>query len=214
MKRILVTAVVLGVILGGRIGYMLFYGLDQLLDQPLSLFFVWEGGMSFHGGFLGVVVAMLLSSRKMGKNPVDLLEFIAPVVPIGLGLGRLGNFINQELWGRATDLPWGVVFPSDPLALSRHPSQLYEAVLEGAVLFVLLYAFSAKPRPRYAVGGLFLLGYGCFRFLVEFMREPDAHIGFDLFGWMTRGQMLCVPMILAGLLCLYLAYGRKTPAAG
>ena len=202
-----------GLLIGGRVGYVMFYGLDQLRDNPLWLFYIWEGGMSFHGGFLGVIVAMLLFSRKVGKHPIDLLEFIAPVAPIGLGMGRVGNFIGQELWGRATDLPWGMVFPRDPLALTRHPSQLYEALLEGLLLFLVLYPFSARPRPRYAIGGLFLLGYGSCRFLVEFAREPDAHIGFDLFGWMSRGQLLCVPMILGGLLCLYLAYGRPARMA-
>ena len=200
-----------GIIFGGRVGYVVFYGLDRLLQEPLWLFYVWEGGMSFHGGFLGVLLAMLLYGRKVGKNPVDLLDFVAPVVPIGLGLGRLGNFIGQELWGRATDAPWGMVFPRDPLALVRHPSQLYEAFLEGLVLFLILYIYSARPRPRFAVSGLFLLCYGTFRFVVEFAREPDAHLGYDLFGWMSRGQLLCIPMILGGFLCLYLSRSHEVP---
>ena len=165
--------------------------------------------MSFHGGMLGVIFANWLYARKHSINFADLLDFIAPLVPIGLGLGRLGNFIGQELWGRATDVPWAMVFPLDPLQLPRHPSQLYQAALEGLLLFIILVWFSSKPRPRLAVGGLFVLGYGCFRFFVEFFRQPDSHVGYDLFGWMTRGQTLCLPMIAFGLYLLYNAYGRR-----
>lgn len=199
-----------GIIIGGRAGYAFFYGMDQLLANPLWLFYVWEGGMSFHGGFLGVMAAMWLYGRKVERHPMDLLDFIAPVVPIGLGFGRIGNFIGQELWGRATDLPWAIVFPKDIRGLPRHPSQLYEALLEGLVLFLILYLFSMKPRPRYAVSGLFLFFYGSFRFLVEFVREPDAHVGFDLFGWMSRGQLLSTPMIVAGLVLFYIAYRKPS----
>jgi phosphatidylglycerol:prolipoprotein diacylglycerol transferase len=202
-----------GVIVGGRVGYALFYGMDQLLANPLWLFYVWQGGMSFHGGFLGVIAAMWLFGRKVNCQPMDLLDFIAPVVPIGLGMGRLGNFIGQELWGRAADVPWAIVFPADPAALARHPSQLYQAFCEGLLLFLILYLYSMKPRPRYGVSGLFLLLYGVFRFGVEFFREPDAHLGFDLFGWMSRGQVLSLPMIVAGLLLLYSAY-RRGPGSG
>lgn len=210
----LIFYVACGVIIGGRVGYALFYGMDQLLANPLWLFYVWEGGMSFHGGFLGVMVAMWLYGRKVGCHPMDLLDFIAPVVPIGLGMGRLGNFIGQELWGRASDVPWAMVFPKDPSGLARHPSQLYQAFFEGLVLFLILYLFSMKPRPRYAVSGLFLLFYGVFRFGVEFFREPDAHLGFDLFGWMSRGQLLSLPMIVAGcMLLLIAAYRRPEPVA-
>ena len=205
----LIFYVACGVILGGRVGYAFFYGMDQLLENPLWLFYVWEGGMSFHGGFLGVMVAMWLFGRKVGANPMDLLDFIAPVVPIGLGTGRLGNFIGQELWGRASDVPWAMVFPTDPAGLARHPSQLYQASLEGLALFVILFVFSMKPRPRYAVSGLFLFFYGSFRFGVEFFREPDAHLGYDLFGWMSRGQVLSLPMIVAGCALLYVAYHRR-----
>jgi phosphatidylglycerol:prolipoprotein diacylglycerol transferase len=193
-----------GVLAGGRIGYMLFYGFEDLLADPLSIFYVWEGGMSFHGGMLGVIAAMGWIGWRQGRHLADVTDFIAPVVPIGLGAGRLGNFINAELWGRPTDLPWAMVFPGggpEP----RHPSQLYEFLLEGVVLFALLWWFSARPRPRWAISGLFLLGYGVFRFAVEFAREPDPHLGAVAFGWMTMGQLLSVPMILGGILLLLLA---------
>jgi phosphatidylglycerol:prolipoprotein diacylglycerol transferase len=199
----------LGVVLGGRIGYVFFYGLDRLADDPLWLLRVWEGGMSFHGGFLGVLTAMYLFGRSRKIAWGDLLDFAAVLTPVGLGLGRLGNFIGQELWGRAADVPWAMVFPADPLQLPRHPSQLYQFALEGLALFLILLWFGSKPRPRWAVGGLFVCGYGCFRFFAEFFREPDAHLGFQAFGWMTRGQILCVPMILAGATLIYWAYHRK-----
>lgn len=165
--------------------------------------------MSFHGGLLGVLVALWLYGRRIGKPFFAITDFVAPLVPLGLGFGRLGNFIGQELWGRATDSPWGMVFPRDPEQLTRHPSQLYQAALEGLLLFIILFWFSAKPRPRMAVSGVFLLGYGCFRFLVEFVREPDNHISFDLFGWVTRGQVLSAPMIVLGLVFIGLAYRNQ-----
>lgn len=200
-----------GVILGGRVGYCLFYGFDQLLANPLWLFYVWEGGMSFHGGFIGVCVSMWMYGRKTATTPIDLLDFIAPVVPIGLGAGRIGNFIGAELVGRVTQMPWGVHFPGDPEGVFRHPSQLYQAGLEGLAMFVLLMWFSAKPRPRYAVSGMFALLYGCFRFSVEFVRQPDSGIAI-LFGWMTRGQLLSIPLIALGLGLLYLAYRAPVKA--
>ncbi len=203
----------LGVVLGGRCGYVLFYNFDQFLADPLWLLRVWEGGMSFHGGLLGVIVAMLLFARSRHIGAGELLDFVAPLVPVGLGLGRLGNFIGQELWGRPGDVPWAMVFPADPLGLARHPSQLYQFALEGVLLFAILYMYSRKPRPTWAVGGLFLLCYGSFRFLVEFFREPDRHIGFDLLGWMTRGQLLSLPMILLGLGFILFAYGRARPVS-
>lgn len=200
----------LGVVLGGRCGYVLFYHFERFLSDPVWLLRVWEGGMSFHGGLLGVVVAMVIYARKVNVPLFALTDFVAPLVPLGLGFGRLGNFIGQELWGRATDVSWGMKFPNDPEALVRHPSQLYQATLEGVVLFLVLLWFSSKPRPRMAVSGLFLTLYGCFRFVVEFVREPDNHIGFDLLGWMTRGQLLSAPMIALGLALLVLAYRRQT----
>ncbi|WP_226668203.1 prolipoprotein diacylglyceryl transferase [Microbulbifer aggregans] len=204
----------IGVVVGGRLGYMFFYNFPELVAHPLSLFKVWEGGMSFHGGLVGVMLAATLYARKIGTTFPDLIDFVAPLVPIGLGLGRIGNFVGQELWGRETEGPWGMVFPRDPELLVRHPSQLYQAFLEGLVLFVVLWIFSSKPRPRLAVGGLFLLLYGFFRFLVEFVREPDGHIGFDLFGWMTRGQLLSLPMIAAGILLLVWSYRTQSLPEG
>lgn len=202
-----------GVILGGRFGYVLFYNFDRFLEDPTWLLRIWEGGMSFHGGLLGVLVAMWVYGRRINRSFFAITDFIAPIVPLGLGFGRLGNFIGQELWGRATDVPWAMVFPRDPLGLARHPSQLYQAALEGLVLFIILFWFSAKPRPRMAVSGLFLFCYGCFRFIVEFVREPDNHISFDLFGWVTRGQILSLPMIVLGLLFIWLAYRRARKTA-
>lgn len=200
----------MGVVLGGRIGYVLFYGAGRLAEDPLWALRVWEGGMSFHGGMLGVIFANWLYARTHKLNFARLLDFIAPLVPVGLGLGRLGNFIGQELWGRPTDVPWAMVFPNDPLQLPRHPSQLYQFALEGVLLFTVLYWYSSKPRPRLAVGGLFVAGYGCVRFVVEFFRQPDTHIGFDAFGWMTRGQVLCIPMIAFGLFLIYNGYARQS----
>lgn len=190
--------VAMGVVLGARVGYVLFYQFSSFIVEPLMIFRVWEGGMSFHGGLLGVVTAVCLFCRKTHQNFFDVIDFFAPFVPIALGLGRLGNFIGGELYGRATDLPWAMVFPKDPLQLARHPSQLYQLCLEGIVLFAILFWFSRKPRPRAAVCSLFVLLYGIVRFGVEFVRQPDSQIHFLLFGWMTRGQILCIPMLLIG----------------
>jgi phosphatidylglycerol:prolipoprotein diacylglycerol transferase len=200
--------VALGVILGGRVGYILFYNFALFLDDPLMLLRVWQGGMSFHGGLLGVLLAMWLYGRKTGRSFFQVTDFMAPFVPIGLGAGRIGNFINGELWGAPTDLPWGMVFPfvdDQP----RHPSMLYEALLEGLVLFVVLWLYSSKPRPTRAVSGMFLLGYGVFRFGVEFVREPDAHIGYLAMQWLTMGHLLSAPMIVFGVLLLALAYRKR-----
>lgn len=198
----------MGVILGGRFGYVIFYNFPQFLDDPLWLFRIWEGGMAFHGGLLGVIVAVGLYARKINRPVGAVWDFIAPLAPIGLGLGRLGNFIGQELWGRPTDSVFGMLFPNDPSQLPRHPSQLYQFALEGIVLFAIVFFYTRKPRPQLAAGGLFLLCYGCFRFLVEFVREPDGHIGFDALGWVTRGQLLSLPMILVGGAVMVYAYRR------
>jgi phosphatidylglycerol:prolipoprotein diacylglycerol transferase len=195
----------LGVILGGRLGYVVFYGFEQLLADPLYLLRIWQGGMSFHGGLLGVLVAAWLFGRKHGLGFFGVTDFIAPLVPLGLGAGRVGNFINGELWGRVSDVPWAMVF-AHAGPLPRHPSQLYEAFLEGLVLFLLLWFYSARPRPRMAVSGLFLAGYGAARTVVEFAREPDAHLGYLAGGWLTMGMLLSLPMVLAGLLLMGLAY--------
>lgn len=195
-----------GAVVGGRCGYVLFYNFDYWLRDPLWLLRIWEGGMSFHGGLLGVLLAYWLYGRKINRPLLDITDFIAPLVAPGLGFGRLGNFIGQELWGRISDVPWAMYFPNAPGG-PRHPSQLYQAFLEGVVLFMILYWFSAKPRPRAAVSALFLICYGFFRFLVEFVREPDAHLQDSLLlGWVTRGQLLSIPMIAIGALMLYWAY--------
>jgi len=190
----------LGVVIGGRAGYVLFYNFDKFLQDPLWLFAVWEGGMSFHGGLLGVIVALTLYARKLGIHFFAMMDFVAPLVPVGLGAGRLGNFIGGELWGRVSDVPWAMVFPS-PLAgnLPRHPSQLYQFALEGLLLFVILWCYSAKPRPTMTVSGLFLSCYGLFRFVVEFFRQPDEHLSFVALDWVTMGQLLSLPMIIAGI---------------
>ncbi len=198
----------LGVIFGGRLGYVLFYDLPTYLANPLLILQVWQGGMSFHGGLLGVLIAIWVYGHHTGKHFFELTDFIAPLVPLGICAGRIGNFINGELWGRPTDLPWGMIFPHVD-TLPRHPSQLYQAALEGVALFIILWWFSQKPRPTMAVSGLFLIGMGAFRFSVEFVRTPDAHLGFIAFEWLTMGQLLTLPMLLAGILLMILAYRNK-----
>lgn len=201
---------VLGVVLGGRLGHVLFYQPEYYLAHPLQILYVWEGGMSFHGGFIGVISAMWFYARRVGISWLTVMDFIAPLVPLGLGFGRLGNFINGELWGRPTDAPWGMVFPKvDDLA--RHPSQLFELALEGLALFALIWLFSSKPRPCGAVSGVFLLGYGVLRFLVEFTREPDNGV---LLLNLSLGQWYSLPMIVAGVWLLRWSYRRPVnPAA-
>lgn len=220
----------LGVILGGRIGYMLFYGFDLLIQNPLSLFKVWDGGMSFHGGLLGVIFAIFWFARKTQRSFWQVADFVAPLGPLGLAFGRLGNFIGGELWGRLSDVPWAMIFakstpfrPQQTAALNeawqsgaldhlaRHPSQLYQAGLEGLMLFIILMWYSGKPRPRAAVSGLFLLGYGTFRLMVEFFRQPDEHLGFIAMHWLTMGMLLSFPMIVLGLGIMIYAYKSKSP---
>jgi phosphatidylglycerol---prolipoprotein diacylglyceryl transferase len=202
----LVFYAMLGVIVGGRLGYCLVYGWDNLTSDPLYIFKITEGGMSFHGGLVGVLAALWLYGRKLGIRFFDVADFFAPLVPPGLGFGRIGNFINSELWGKATDVPWAF----NVNGVGRHASQLYEALLEGLVLFVILWTFSARKRPTMAVSGLFLLCYGVFRFAIEFFRVPDANLGYLAFGWVTMGQVLSVPMILLGAALLALAYRRRS----
>lgn len=193
----------LGAILGGRIGYVLFYGWQSLLSNPLIIFQTWKGGMSFHGGAIGVFVALFLCAKKMKKPVLALTDLIIPAVPIGLGAGRIGNFINGELWGRPTDVPWAMIFPNAD-SLARHPSQLYEFALEGVLLFIILWIYSRKPRPIGAVSGLFALCYGVFRCVAEFFREPDVQIGY-YFGAVTEGQLLSIPLIIIGIWLLFRA---------
>ena len=220
----------LGVIIGGRVGYVLFYAWHEFTANPLFLFKINEGGMSFHGGLLGVMAAVAIWSYQNKKHVFDTLDFIAPLVPAGLGFGRIGNYIGGELWGRLTGKDWGVVFPNAlPVDLAakpmqqlhalndaglltpyaRYPSQLAQALLEGLAMFIILYIYSNKPRPRYAVSGLFALSYGIFRFAIEFIREPDRGIGFIAWGWLTMGQLLSLPLILVGLALLYASRLQK-----
>ncbi|MCC5855696.1 MAG: prolipoprotein diacylglyceryl transferase [Idiomarina sp.] len=196
----------LALVFGGRIGYILFYQFPAFLDNPLILFSVTQGGMSFHGGLLGVLLALFIFAKKTGRTIWQVGDFVAPLVPIGLGAGRVGNFINGELWGRVTDVPWGMVFYGAGVE-PRHPSQLYQAAGEGLLLFLVLWWFSRKPRPTGAIGGLFLLGYGVARFIVEYFREPDAHLG--ILGVFSMGQWLSLPMIIAGALIIWWAYQGK-----
>lgn len=188
---------VLGVVAGGRLGYVLFYKPAYYLQHPLESFAIWQGGMSFHGGLIGVLIACALFARHRGLRFLDLMDYVAPLVPLGLAAGRLGNFINGELWGRAADVPWAMVFPQSGSDLPRHPSQLYQFFGEGLLLFALLWWFSSRPRATGVVSGAFLVGYGVLRFLAEFAREPDEFLGLVL-GPFTMGQLLCLPMIAAG----------------
>ena len=221
----------LGVVLGGRIGYVLFYGFDAFLANPLVLLRINEGGMSFHGGLIGVMLAAAWWTRRHKLHYFDTMDFVAPIIPSGLGFGRLGNYIGGELWGKPTGGGWGVVFPDSLPAefarlpveqlralhetgaldrFARHPSQLYQVALEGVVMMAVLLLYSRKPRPRYAVSGLFALLYGSFRLLVEFVREPDAHIGYLAFGWLTMGQVLSLPLVGVGLFLLWLSHRSPT----
>ncbi len=195
----------LGAILGGRIGYMLFYGWDRVVADPLMILRIWEGGMSFHGGFIGVALAFILFARSTGRTAFQVADFVAPMITVPVFTVRIGNFINGELWGRVTDLPWGMVFARAG-DLPRHPSQLYEATMEGLVMGIILWWYSSKPRPAGSVSGLFAVLYGCFRFMIEFAREPDAHLGYVALGWMSMGQVLSLPLIALGLGMIAYAY--------
>jgi len=198
---------ILGTIIGGRLGYVLFYKFADYIAEPWRIFYVWEGGMSFHGGMLGVIIAMAWYARSRRQDWLAVTDFIAPLVPLGLAAGRLGNFINAELWGRPATVPWAMVFPNVD-GVPRHPSQLYEFGLEGVTLFALLWWFSARPRPRGAVSAAFLIGYGAFRFGVEFTREPDSFLGLLAAG-LSMGQWLSAPMAIAGVAMLVWAYKAR-----
>ena len=197
---------VFGVILGGRLGYVLFYKPGYYALHPLEIFALWQGGMSFHGGLIGVLLALALFAQRRHKRWLDVTDFVAPLVPLGLAAGRLGNFINGELWGRPTNVPWAMVFPQVD-TLPRHPSQLYELGLEGLLLFAILWIYARRRRPVGAVSGLFLIGYGAARFFVEFFREPDAFLGVLALG-LSMGQWLSLPMIAAGIALMAWAYWR------
>lgn len=197
----------LGVMIGGRLGYLLFYDTAVFFHDPILLFKPWKGGMSFHGGLIGVLLAIWFYAHKVHQSFWTLTDYIAPVVPLGLAAGRFGNFINGELWGRVTQVSWGMIFPQAGNEL-RHPSQLYEFCLEGILLFIFLWIYSRKKRPLAAVSAFFLIGYALCRMFVEFFREPDPQIGFIAWGWLTEGQLLCAPMLLLGLFILGFAYFR------
>jgi len=199
----------LGVILGGRIGFILFYNLDVYLNDPILILKIWQGGMSFHGGLLGVMAGLWFFSRKYNKGYLQTLDFSAPLAPLALGAGRIGNFINGELWGAPSNLPWAMVFPKAPGDnILRHPTPLYEAMLEGLVLFVIIWWFSSRPRPTMAVAGLFAIGYAVFRTSVEFVRLPDSQLGYLAFGWVTMGMVLSLPVLIVGVFMMYRAYQR------
>lgn len=206
----LITFCALGVIIGARVGYVLFYDFSSFIVRPWEIIMIWKGGMSFHGGMLGVLICMWLYARKTKRSFFSVSDFVAPLAPLGLMFGRIGNFLNAELWGRPTDMPWGMVFP-DPAAgyITRHPSQLYQAFLEGLLLFLILWIFSSRPRPAMAVSGMFCLGYGVFRFIAEFFRQPDAHLGFIFLDWMTMGQILSLPLAVLGTVLMTVAYAKK-----
>ncbi|RZO29175.1 MAG: prolipoprotein diacylglyceryl transferase [SAR86 cluster bacterium] len=196
-----------GAMCGGRIGYMLFYGTDQLINDPFSLFYIWQGGLSFHGGLLGVIVSLIIFCKKKNIEFLRLTDGVALSMPIGLGLVRIGNFLNGELFGKATNAEWGFIFPTDPFGITRHPSQLYESLGEGLLLFLILLFISQKTNIKGIVSSSFLIFYGSIRFIIEFYRQPDTHIGYVAFDFISMGQLLCLPMIVIGFVILL--YSRK-----
>ena len=196
-----------GAMCGGRIGYMLFYGTDQLINDPFSLFYIWQGGLSFHGGLLGVIVSLIIFCKKKNIEFLRLTDGVALSMPIGLGLVRIGNFLNGELFGKATNAEWGFIFPTDPFGIVRHPSQLYESLGEGLLLFLILLFISQKTNIKGIVSSSFLIFYGSIRFIIEFYRQPDTHIGYVAFDFISMGQLLCLPMIVIGFVILL--YSRK-----
>ncbi|ATX75367.1 prolipoprotein diacylglyceryl transferase [Reinekea forsetii] len=198
--------IVVGIIIGGRVGYVFFYHFDLFIQNPLYLVKINQGGMSFHGGFLGVAAAVILFARKTGKAIFSVGDFVAPLVAPGILFGRFGNFLNGELWGRPTDVPWAMIFPQAGDAIARHPSQLYQMAGEGFLLLVLLWWWSAQPRPRMAVSAMFMIGYGVLRTAAEFFRQPDQHIGYLMGGYLTQGMLLSVPLILVGGAMMVFAY--------
>ena len=212
----IILCVIVGVIFGGRLGYVLMYGGGYYFEHPLEILMFSQGGMSFHGGLVGAVLAEIVASRILNMPLATIGDLCVIAAPVGLFLGRCANFINGELWGAVTDLPWGVVFGGSAGSVARHPSQLYEAVLEGIVLFVVLYTLSRKvpPRPRGTFLGIFLVLYGIFRFLIEFVRQPDAHIGYLAGDWLTMGQVLSLPVIAVGIIILIWVSRVKLPQEG
>lgn len=205
----LLIYMVFGLLVGGRLGYMLFYQLEVLFTQPWQLFLLWQGGMSFHGGLIGAAIGIIYFCYKNSQDFFVLADFIAPLAPPAFFFGRIGNFINGELWGKPTEADWGVIFPMAG-NIPRHPSQLYEGFLEGIGLFFILWFFSKKDVPKMATSGLFLVGYGVFRFIVEFWRVPDQHIGYVAFNWLTMGQLLSIPLIILGSFFIIYAYTKNS----
>ena len=196
-----------GAMCGGRVGYMFFYGSDQLINDPFSLFYIWEGGLSFHGGLLGVIISLIVFCRRKNIEFLRLMDGVALSMPIGLGLVRIGNFLNGELFGKPTNAEWGFIFPTDPFGILRHPSQLYESLGEGLLLFLILLLISQKTNIKGIVSSSFLIFYGSIRFIIEFFRQPDSHIGYVAFDFISMGQLLCIPMIFIGFIILF--YSRK-----
>ncbi len=208
----LIFFAVFGVVLGGRMGYLLFYGQEQLARDPSYWYKVWEGGMSFHGGLLGVIIAMVLFAYRRGRSIGDVFDFVAPIPGIGILCGRIANFVNGELWGRPTDVPWGFAVPTEQGPIVLHASQLYEGLTEGLITFLILWTFTSKPRPRWVPSGLFLALYAIFRIAIEFVRVPDAQLGYLAWGWLTMGMVLSIPMLVIGAAMMVYGSVRQVPS--